>query len=89
MDALEKFVEESGVPIVTLFNNDPTNHPFVLKFFNSPNAKVNMITLTLFLLFIKFDFVCDKNWEFHNYVFYEFTVIVARSILFIYLYNHK
>ncbi|KAK9270589.1 hypothetical protein L1049_026170 [Liquidambar formosana] len=39
VDALEKFVEESSVPIVTTFNNDPNNHPFVLKFFNSPNAK--------------------------------------------------
>ncbi|KAK3230630.1 hypothetical protein Dsin_002511 [Dipteronia sinensis] len=39
VDALEKFVEESSIPIVTLFNNDPSNHPFVVKFFNSPNAK--------------------------------------------------
>lgn len=40
VDALEKFVEEASVPTVTLFNKDPTNHPFVIKFFNSPNAKV-------------------------------------------------
>lgn len=40
MDALEKFVEEASAPIVTLFNRDPSNHPFVFKFFNSPNAKV-------------------------------------------------
>ncbi|KAG7987008.1 hypothetical protein I3843_03G111200 [Carya illinoinensis] len=39
VDALEKFVEEASVPTVTLFNKDPTNHPFVIKFFNSPNAK--------------------------------------------------
>ncbi|XP_010063949.2 protein disulfide-isomerase [Eucalyptus grandis] len=39
VDALEKFVEESSVPLVTLFNNDPSNHPFVIKFFNSDNAK--------------------------------------------------
>lgn len=39
VDALEKFVEESSVPIVTLFNKDPSNHPFVIKFFNGPNAK--------------------------------------------------
>ncbi|KAK2659474.1 hypothetical protein Ddye_006007 [Dipteronia dyeriana] len=39
VDAIEKFVEESSIPIVTLFNNDPSNHPFVVKFFNSPNAK--------------------------------------------------
>ena len=40
VDAMVKFVEESSVPIVTEFNNDPSNHPFVIKFFNSPNAKV-------------------------------------------------
>ncbi|KAF8377051.1 hypothetical protein HHK36_030423 [Tetracentron sinense] len=39
LDAMEKFVEEASVPIVTLFNKDPDNHPFVIKFFNSPNAK--------------------------------------------------
>lgn len=40
MDALEKFVEESSVPIVTIFDSDPSNHPFVIKFFNSGKAKV-------------------------------------------------
>ncbi|KAH9691223.1 protein disulfide isomerase-like 1-1 [Citrus sinensis] len=39
VDALEKFVEESSIPIVTVFNSDANNHPFVIKFFNSPNAK--------------------------------------------------
>ncbi|MED6123471.1 disulfide-isomerase [Stylosanthes scabra] len=39
VEALEKFVEESSIPVVTVFNNDPSNHPFVVKFFNSPNAK--------------------------------------------------
>ncbi|MBA0823996.1 hypothetical protein Goarm_020687 [Gossypium armourianum] len=38
-EALEKFIEESSIPLVTLFNNDPSNHPFVAKFYNSPNAK--------------------------------------------------
>ena len=51
MEALEKFVEESSIPIVTLFNSDPSNHPFVIKFYNSPNAKVNY-TITNFILFI-------------------------------------
>ncbi|XP_057971592.1 protein disulfide-isomerase-like [Malania oleifera] len=37
--ALEKFVEDASVPVVTIFNNDPSNHPFVMKFFNSPDAK--------------------------------------------------
>ncbi|XP_068648249.1 protein disulfide-isomerase-like [Aristolochia californica] len=52
VDALEKFVEEATVPIVTLFNKDPTNHPFVIKFFNNPLAKV--------MLFINFD---AENFE--------------------------
>lgn len=40
MDALEKFVEESSIPLVTEFSNDRSLHPFVVKFFNSPSAKV-------------------------------------------------
>ncbi|XP_060214393.1 protein disulfide-isomerase [Lycium barbarum] len=39
VDALAKFVEEASIPTVTVFNKDPNNHPFVIKFFNSPNAK--------------------------------------------------
>ncbi|XP_027331944.1 protein disulfide-isomerase-like isoform X1 [Abrus precatorius] len=42
VEALEKFVEESSVPIVTIFNNDPSNHPFVIKFFNNPHVKAMM-----------------------------------------------
>ncbi|KAL6497253.1 Thioredoxin-like domain [Orobanche gracilis] len=40
VDALVKFVEETSIPTVTLFNTDPKNHPFVIKFFNNPNSKV-------------------------------------------------
>ncbi|XP_057795743.1 protein disulfide-isomerase [Salvia miltiorrhiza] len=39
VDALVKFVEETSTPTVTLFNKDPKNHPFVIKYFNIPNAK--------------------------------------------------
>ncbi|KAI3464524.1 hypothetical protein Pfo_021187 [Paulownia fortunei] len=39
VDALVKFVEETSTPTVTLFNKDPKHHPFVIKYFNSPNAK--------------------------------------------------
>ncbi|KAK7301401.1 hypothetical protein RJT34_12264 [Clitoria ternatea] len=47
VEALEKFVEESSVPIVTVFNNDPNNHPFVSKFFDNPHIKAMMfINLT-------------------------------------------
>ncbi|KAJ9166672.1 hypothetical protein P3X46_021385 [Hevea brasiliensis] len=44
VDALEKFVEESSMPIVTLFNSDASNHPYVIKFFNSPDAKAMLFT---------------------------------------------
>ncbi|XVF64543.1 hypothetical protein PTKIN_Ptkin09bG0177100 [Pterospermum kingtungense] len=39
VEALEKFVEESSIPLVTLFSSDPSTHPFVIKFYNSPNEK--------------------------------------------------
>ncbi|KAK1407753.1 hypothetical protein QVD17_39379 [Tagetes erecta] len=39
LDALEKFVEEASTPTVTVFDNDPKNQPFLIKFFNTPNAK--------------------------------------------------
>ncbi|KAL5075703.1 hypothetical protein RYX36_014687 [Vicia faba] len=44
VEAIEKFVEASSVPLVTIFNNEPSNHPFVVKFFNSPNAKAMLFT---------------------------------------------
>lgn len=40
VDAMEKFIEESSIPIVTFFDNDPNNHPYVNKFFEGTNAKV-------------------------------------------------
>ncbi|KAL2497065.1 Protein disulfide-isomerase [Abeliophyllum distichum] len=39
VDAMEKFIEEASIPIVTVFNSDPSNHPYVNKFFESPNVK--------------------------------------------------
>ncbi|PHT76138.1 Protein disulfide-isomerase [Capsicum annuum] len=41
VDALAKLVEEAIIPTVTVFNKDPNNHPFVIKFFNNANAKGN------------------------------------------------
>lgn len=55
MDALEKFVEESSIPTVTVFNNDPSNHPFVIKFFNSPSAKVGHKISSSILFIEEFD----------------------------------
>ncbi|KAJ4874298.1 Protein disulfide isomerase-like 1-2 [Raphanus sativus] len=41
-EALEKFVKESSIPLVTVFDKDPSNHPYVAKFFDSPATKVMM-----------------------------------------------
>ncbi|PSS30226.1 Protein disulfide-isomerase [Actinidia chinensis var. chinensis] len=41
--AMEKFVEGASVPIVTLFTKEPNHQPFVMKFFNSLNAKVILL----------------------------------------------
>uniref|UniRef100_A0A2N9GSR9 Secretory carrier-associated membrane protein n=1 Tax=Fagus sylvatica TaxID=28930 RepID=A0A2N9GSR9_FAGSY len=46
VDALEKFVEEASVPIVTLFNKDPSNHPFVIMDIYSMNFDALMDVLT-------------------------------------------
>lgn len=40
VDALEKFIEESGAPIVTVFDDEPSNHPYIVKYFGSPLDKV-------------------------------------------------
>ncbi|XP_052195315.1 protein disulfide-isomerase-like [Diospyros lotus] len=40
VDAMEKFVVEASVPIVTVYDKDPYNHPFAMKFFYSSNVKV-------------------------------------------------
>ncbi|KZV19042.1 protein disulfide-isomerase [Dorcoceras hygrometricum] len=39
VDAMEKFIEESTVPIVTLWASDPSGHTYVSKFFNGGNDK--------------------------------------------------
>lgn len=39
VDAMEKFIKEASIPIVTTFNKDPSNYEYVNKFFDSPNAK--------------------------------------------------
>lgn len=39
VDALEKFIGESSVPTVTIFSKDPNNHDYVIKFFDTKNAK--------------------------------------------------
>ncbi|XP_078438564.1 protein disulfide-isomerase-like [Wolffia australiana] len=38
-EALEKFIEDASLPTVTIFNKDPNNHPFVIKFFNTEKSK--------------------------------------------------
>ncbi|KAL2528303.1 Protein disulfide isomerase-like 1-1 [Forsythia ovata] len=52
VDAMEKFIEEASIPIVTVYNSDPSNHPYVNKFFESPNAKA--------MLFVNFSKELDN-----------------------------
>ncbi|KAG6776092.1 hypothetical protein POTOM_019596 [Populus tomentosa] len=33
--ALEKFIEESSAPVVTVFDDEPSNHPYIVKYFDS------------------------------------------------------
>lgn len=40
VDAIEKFISEASIPIVTIFNKDPSNYDYVNKFFDSSNDKV-------------------------------------------------
>ncbi|XP_076893556.1 protein disulfide-isomerase-like [Bidens hawaiensis] len=48
VDALEKFIVDSSIPLVTLFDQSPANQPFLVKYFESPNAKV-------YIMFTYFD----------------------------------
>lgn len=49
VDALEKFIEDSSIPLVTLFDQSPSNQPFLIKYFESSNAKVYAILICLLL----------------------------------------
>ncbi|XP_061970285.1 protein disulfide-isomerase-like [Populus nigra] len=39
VDALEKFIEDSSAPIVTVYDDEPSNHPYIVKYFDSPLDK--------------------------------------------------
>ena len=52
-EALEKFVKESSIPLITVFDKDPNNHPYVIKFFDSPNTKVSLIDLNPIMILLK------------------------------------
>lgn len=40
VDAMEKFIAEASIPVVTVFDNDPNNNEYVNKFFDGTNSKV-------------------------------------------------
>nr|UZC53375.1 protein disulfide isomerase-2 [Nicotiana benthamiana] len=46
VDAMEKFIADASIPVVTVFDNDPNNHEYVNKFFDGTNSKA--------LLFVNF-----------------------------------
>ncbi|KAG9155075.1 hypothetical protein Leryth_011060 [Lithospermum erythrorhizon] len=39
VDAIKKFIEASSIPLVSIFDENPENHPYVNKFFTSPEDK--------------------------------------------------
>ncbi|CAH9071058.1 unnamed protein product [Cuscuta epithymum] len=39
VDAMKKFIAEASTPTVTIFDDNRENHPYVNKFFDSPNDK--------------------------------------------------
>ncbi|KAL6551913.1 Thioredoxin-like domain [Orobanche gracilis] len=39
VDSHGNYIEESSVPIVTTWNSDPNNHPYISKFFDGSSAK--------------------------------------------------
>ncbi|GLJ44401.1 hypothetical protein SUGI_0931050 [Cryptomeria japonica] len=39
VEALKRFIEEASMPLVAALTKDPANHPYVLKFFNTPDSK--------------------------------------------------
>lgn len=47
-EALEKFVKENAVPMVTIFDSDPSLHEYVAKFFELPTDKVHIIGFSHF-----------------------------------------
>jgi protein disulfide-isomerase A1 len=40
-DVLQKFIEVSGFPTVVTFDTSPTNHKFLLKYFENDGTKVS------------------------------------------------
>ncbi|KAL0449869.1 UNVERIFIED_CONTAM: protein disulfide-isomerase [Sesamum latifolium] len=43
VEALEKFIAESTIPIVTIWNSDTSNYPYINKFFESSNDKAMLL----------------------------------------------
>ncbi|GAB2277277.1 disulfide-isomerase [Dionaea muscipula] len=39
LDEVEKFIEEASVPSLTVYDSDPSNHPYLIKYFNNNDAK--------------------------------------------------
>ncbi|KAG0499768.1 hypothetical protein HPP92_004459 [Vanilla planifolia] len=55
VDALKSFIETASIPVVTTFDKDPLNHPYLMKFFNNPNAKA--------MLFVNFSEVYFDSFK--------------------------
>lgn len=72
---MQKFVEAASVPIVTLYTKDPSNHPFLMKFFESPNDKV------LFCLLIPIYVLVDLLTTMFIFSHHQFVELERRKIM--------
>lgn len=83
VDALVSFIEVSSAPVVTMFNKDPSNHPYVIKFFNSPNDKVRADCIDIDLYVWHHAFYVSHL--FYVYCFYSSYWIIFSAASFSYI----
>ncbi|KVI08228.1 disulfide isomerase [Cynara cardunculus var. scolymus] len=92
VDALEKFIEEGSIPLVTLFDQNPDNQPFLNKYFGSPDEKSKYNEIAgLYkgkgLKFLLGDVLASEsafqvtNYLPHNHIYWSISVLISTHIL--------
>uniref|UniRef100_A0A0D9W569 protein disulfide-isomerase n=1 Tax=Leersia perrieri TaxID=77586 RepID=A0A0D9W569_9ORYZ len=72
-DAIEKFIEVSGFPMVVTYDADPTNHKFLERYFRTPSAKA--------MLFVSFS--DDRIESFKSHIHEAARQFTANNISFL------
>ncbi|BAS89307.1 Os04g0436300 [Oryza sativa Japonica Group] len=57
-DALEKFIEVSGFPMVVTYDADPTNHKFLERYYSTPSSKVSKHN-SCYILFVSSKYIVN------------------------------